>query len=64
MSEREPDHTPKPADAPTRNQSRRPGDYYYDDSHGYEIYRPDEDDDEDGESGEDEEDGDGGRLSP
>jgi hypothetical protein len=42
MSEREPDDTPETADAPT--PARAPGDYYYDDATGYEIYKPDEDD--------------------
>lgn len=43
MSEREPDDTPKPADAPTPARAREPGDYYYDDATGYEIYDPDAD---------------------
>lgn len=46
MSEREPDDTPKPADAPTPERARRPGDYYYDDATGYEPYDPDADADE------------------
>jgi hypothetical protein len=50
MSEREPDDTPKPADAPTPARGREPGDYYYDDATGYEIYKPDED--EENEAGE------------
>jgi hypothetical protein len=43
MSEREPDDTPETADAPTPARRRAPGDYYYDDATGYEIYKPDED---------------------
>lgn len=54
MSEREPDDTPKPADATTAERARRPGDYYYDDATGYEPYDPeadaDEDEDEDSEA--------------
>ena len=49
MSEREPDDTPEPAAAPTAERGRRPGDYYYDDATGYEIYKPDEDEDEEDE---------------
>ena len=44
MSEREPDDTPKSADAPTPERARRPGDYYYDDATGYEVYDPARDD--------------------
>jgi hypothetical protein len=43
MSEREPDDTPKPDDTPTPARQRQPGDYYYDDATGYEIYQPEED---------------------
>ncbi len=64
MSEREPDHTPKPADAPTPDQPRRPGDYYYDDSHGYETYRPEDEEDDDDEGDEGDGDGGGSRVSP
>jgi hypothetical protein len=46
MSEREPDNTPKPADAPTGAGRRRPGDYYYDDATGYEPYDPAADEDD------------------
>ena len=46
MSEREPDDTPKPADAPTHALVRRPGDYYYDDATGYEPYDPEADEDD------------------
>jgi hypothetical protein len=50
MSEREPDDTPKPADAPTRDRAPQPSDYYDDDATGYEIYKPE--DDEEAEEGE------------
>lgn len=43
MSERVPDDTPKPADAPLTERGRQPGDYYYDDATGYEVYQPEED---------------------
>jgi hypothetical protein len=45
-----PDDTPKPAPPPQRGERREPGDYYYDDATGYEIYKPDGD--EDGEEAE------------
>ena len=51
MSEREPDDTPKPADAPTPERERRPGDYYYDDATGYEVYDPARDDGDDDSEG-------------
>lgn len=44
MSEREPDDTPKPPPAPQPCSEREPGDYYYDDATGYEIYKPEDDD--------------------
>ena len=53
MSQREPDDTPKPADPPTRERARAPGDYYYDDATGYEIYQPEEEEDGDDEAAED-----------
>jgi len=53
MSEREPDDTPKSADAPTAERERRPGDYYYDDATGYEPYDPDADDGVDEDKSED-----------
>ena len=43
----EPDDTPKPARPPKDEPARRPGDYYYDDATGYEIYQPEEDDEDD-----------------
>lgn len=43
MSEREPDDTPKPDATPQDTAARKPGDYYYDDATGYEIYKPEED---------------------
>ena len=48
MKERAPDDTPKPDPPPQGESAREPGDYYYDDATGYEIYRPGEDDDGDG----------------
>jgi hypothetical protein len=51
MSEREPDDIPKPAPPPQDRRERAPGDYYYDDATGYEIYKP-EDETEDSGSGE------------
>lgn len=48
MSEREPDDTPKPPPAPQTDRERRaPGDYYYDDATGYEIYKPGADTEDD-----------------
>ena len=44
MSEREPDDTTNSPPAPQPDRARRePGDYYYDDATGYEIYKPGED---------------------
>ena len=47
MSELEPDDTPKPARPPKDEAARRPGDYYYDDATGYEVYKPEEDEEGD-----------------
>ena len=49
MKERVPDDTPKPAPPPPppRERAREPGDYYYDDATGYEIYKPDGEDEAD-----------------
>jgi hypothetical protein len=44
MSEREPDDIPKPAPPPQDRRERAPGDYYYDDATGYEIYKPEDED--------------------
>ena len=64
MSEREPDDTPKPADAPTDGRGRRPGDYYYDDATGYEPYDPKADEDDGDEKSEDDDgESEGGRES-
>ncbi|MCA1815154.1 MAG: hypothetical protein LC746_01870 [Acidobacteria bacterium] len=41
MSEREPDDTTNSPPAPQPRRGRAPGDYYYDDATGYEIYKPD-----------------------
>ena len=46
MSEREPDNTPKTEPALQPCSGREPGDYYYDDATGYEIYKPDEDEED------------------
>ena len=48
MKERAPDDTPKPDPPPQRERGREPGDYYYDDATGYEIYQPDDEDEADG----------------
>ncbi|MEO8072745.1 MAG: hypothetical protein ABI686_05815 [Acidobacteriota bacterium] len=40
---------PQNADEENWNKNQREKSYYYDDSHGYEIYNPDEEDEEDGE---------------
>jgi hypothetical protein len=45
MKERAPDDTPKPDPPPPRERAREPGDYYYDDATGYEIYQPEVDED-------------------
>ena len=37
------------ADEENWSKDQRDKSYYYDDSHGYEIYNPDEEDEEDGE---------------
>lgn len=47
MKERAPDDTPKPDPPPQRERGREPGDYYYDDGTGYEIYQPDDEDEDD-----------------
>lgn len=46
-----PKESEKPVDEKpeTWEQDQREKSYYYDDSHGYEIYNPDADDDEDDE---------------
>ena len=44
MKERAPDDTPKPDPSPPGEREREPGDYYYDDATGYEIYQPDDED--------------------
>ncbi|HEX8161903.1 MAG TPA: hypothetical protein VF538_08530 [Pyrinomonadaceae bacterium] len=49
MKERAPDDTPKPDPPPQRERAREPGDYYYDDATGYEVYKPEEDGGETGE---------------
>jgi hypothetical protein len=43
MKERAPDDTPKPAPPPQHERAREPGDYYYDDATGYEVYQPEVD---------------------
>jgi hypothetical protein len=45
MSQRRDDTTDAPDDAPTRRE-RAPGDYYYDDATGYEVYDPAQDENE------------------
>jgi hypothetical protein len=54
MKERAPDDTPKPAPPPPREGARAPGDYYYDDATGYEIFNPSEEE-EDGVGGDEDE---------
>jgi len=49
MSERRDDTTDAQERAPARRE-RAPGDYYYDDATGYEVYDPAQDEDEADES--------------
>ncbi|HVG28372.1 MAG TPA: hypothetical protein VM864_01495 [Pyrinomonadaceae bacterium] len=51
MKERAPDDTPKPAPPPHTEGGREPGDYYYDDATGYEVYQPGDDDEGEGREG-------------
>ena len=46
-SEISPPEKPESGDADSWSQAQRERSYYYDDSHGYEIYNPDEDDEDD-----------------
>lgn len=48
-SEISPSEKPDSGDEDSWSQAQKERSYYYDDSHGYEIYNPDEDDDEDDE---------------
>ena len=50
MSQRRDDTTDAPDDAPARRE-RAPGDYYYDDATGYEVYDPAQDENEPDEDG-------------
>jgi len=45
-SENPPEKKPEKGDEDSWSQAQRERSYYYDDSHGYEIYNPDEDDDD------------------
>ncbi len=46
-AEKEPEENCAPDDKSAWSKDQQEKSYYYDDSHGYKIYNPDEDDDED-----------------
>lgn len=48
-SEKSPGGKPESGDADSWSEAQKKRSYYYDDSHGYEIYNPDDEDDEDDE---------------
>ena len=51
MSQRRDDTTDAPEERAPAKRERAPGDYYYDDATGYEIYDPTQDKDEVDEAG-------------